>query len=254
MVEKKQKTTGAKKQSSAKETVQENNSRHLIVFAFLAVSVFLAYSNSLNGTWALDDTTEIGRTSIENNLNLRLGHRKIAYLTFLFNKWINPFSVFNYRVTNIIIHIINSILVYWISLVTLRLPEMRERFGRYSYPVALITATVFALHPININAVAYIVQRMTSLSALFVFLALLSYLYGRTSASKRMAASLYCGCGCFYSSWAYSQKRMQCMALPLFMLYDYFFISRFRGKGFLSKVVIGLLSASQCLLSLPYLF
>ncbi|MFZ2197161.1 MAG: hypothetical protein WAV13_05465, partial [Thermodesulfovibrionales bacterium] len=90
MGEKKQKATGAGKRALAKETVQENNSRHLLVFAFLAVSVFLAYSNSLNGPWALDDTTELGRTSIENNLNLRLGHRKIAYLTFLFNKWIDP--------------------------------------------------------------------------------------------------------------------------------------------------------------------
>ena len=238
MGEKKQKATGAKKQASAKETVQENNSRHLLVFAFLAVSVFLAYSNSLNSPWALDDTTEIGRTSIENNLNLRLGHRKIAYLTFLFNKWINPYSVLNYRVINIIIHIINSVLVYWISLVTLRLPEMRERFGRYSYPVALITATVFALHPININAVAYIVQRMTSLSALFVFLSLLSYLYGRTSSSKRMAASLYCAAAVFILLGIFS-KENAVMALPLFIMYDFFFISGFRGKGFLSKVLIG---------------
>lgn len=237
MGEKKQKTTGAKKQASAKETAQENDSRHFLVFAFLAVSVFLAYSNSLNSPWALDDTTELGRTSIENNLNLRLGHRKIAYLTFLFNKWINPSSVLNYRVFNIIIHVINSVLVYWISLVTLRLPEMREKFGRYSYPVALITATAFALHPININAVAYIVQRMTSLSALFVLLALLSYLYGRTSSSNRMAASLYCASAALIFLGIFS-KENALMALPLILLYDYFFISGFTVKC--PKLGIGL--------------
>ncbi|MBS1112307.1 MAG: Tetratricopeptide 1 repeat-containing protein [Nitrospirae bacterium] len=249
----KQKATGAKKLASANETLQEDNSKHLIVFAFLAVSVFLAYSNSLNSPWALDDTTEIGRSSIENNLNLRLGHRKIAYLTFLFNKWINPSSVLNYRVVNIIIHIINSVLVYWISLVTLRLPAMRERFGRYSYPVALITATAFALHPINNNAVAYIVQRMTSLSALFVFLALLSYLYGRTSSSKPKAVSLYGAAAAFIFLGIFS-KENAVMALPLILIYDYFFISGFTFKSLKRRIAVGLTAAIMVLaVSMPFM-
>jgi tetratricopeptide (TPR) repeat protein len=237
MARKKQKTTGAKNQAAAaKEIVHENNERHIIVFAFLAVSVFLAYSNSLNGTWALDDTKFVRSASLENYLNLRLGYRKIAFLTFLFNKWINPFSVVNFRVTNIIIHIINSVLVYWISIVTLRLPKMRERFGKYGYPVALITATVFALHPININAVAYIVQRMTSLSAFFVLLSLLSYLHARTASALRLSLTLYVSAAVFILLGIFS-KENAVLALPLFVLYDYFFISEVGKRAHLFKVV-----------------
>jgi tetratricopeptide (TPR) repeat protein len=224
------------KQAAAKETVHDNSARHLIVFAFLTLSVFLAYSNTLNGTWALDDTKIGSNAGIETNLNLALGYRKITYLTFLFNKWINPFSVFNYRVTNVIIHTMNSVLVYWISFATLRLPEMREKVGRYSYPVALITATVFALHPININAVAYIIQRMTSLSTFFVLLSMLSYLYARTTSDLRISLPLYVGAAVFILLGIFS-KENAVMALPLFALYDYFFISGSKRRGLLLKVV-----------------
>ncbi|MBI5100510.1 MAG: tetratricopeptide repeat protein [Nitrospirae bacterium] len=213
--------------------------KHVPAITFLAVSIFLAYSNTLNGTWALDDTTIGTAAGIEGALNLKLGYRKVTYLSFLFNKWINPFSVFNYRVTNIALHIINSALVYWISLATLRLPEIRERFGRLSFPVALLTATVFALHPININAVAYIVQRMTALSALFVFLSLLSYLYARTSSGKAAPALLY-GISAGLIFMGIFSKENAVMALPLIVVYDLFFISRFRWKGLLPKIVIGL--------------
>lgn len=226
-----------KTQAEIKGTVQENNTRHLIVFAFLSAAIFLAYSNSLNGTWALDDAS-LGRVgNIGNDLTLRIGRRKITDLTFLLNQWINPFSVFNYRVTNIVLHVINSMLVYWISLVTLRLPEMRERFGKYSYPVALLTSTIFAVHPININAVAYIVQRLTSLSAFFVLLALLSYSYARTSAGRLMSVTLYLSSVVLVLMGIFS-KENAVLALPLFMMYDYFFISGLRGKGFLRNGVI----------------
>ena len=235
-MKKKTKDEQGRKKPATIETIQENNEKHLIVFAFLAVSISLAYSNSLNGTWALDDS-KIGLvTSIDNHLSLRLGYRKIASLTFLFNNWINPSSVFNYRVTNVIIHIINSALVYWISLVTLRLPKMREKFGRYSYPVALITATVFALHPININAVAYIWQRMTSLSAFFVLLSMLSYIYARTRSDLRLSFPLYVSAAVFILLGIFS-KENAVMAMPLFALYDYFFISGSRRRGLLFKNV-----------------
>ncbi|MHB8881370.1 MAG: tetratricopeptide repeat protein [Thermodesulfovibrionales bacterium] len=252
MSKSKRKSAAADAQRVANETRQDNRG-HYAAFAFLAVSVFLAYVNSLNGTWALDDTAIGKYANIESNLNFRLGYRKIAYLSFLLNKWINPFSAVNYRVTNIILHIANALLVYWIAFATLRLPQMKERFGRYSYPVALITATVFALHPVNINAVAYIVQRMTSLATLFVFLALLSYVYGRTAAGRLRAVSLYCASAVFVFLGIFS-KENAVMALPLILLYDHFFISGFSIKGLTRRIVAGLAAGVLVLaVSLPFL-
>ena len=45
--------------------------------------------------------------------------------------------------------------------------------------MALLSAGVWLLHPMQLTSVLYAVQRMTSLSALFVFLGLLGYVYGR---------------------------------------------------------------------------
>lgn len=211
---------------------------HLISLACIAVAVFLAYSNSLHGTWAFDDTAISQNNSIEENLNLRLGYRKIAYLSFLVNKWINPLDPVNYRLSNIAIHVVNAALVYWLAFLTLRLPGMRERFARYSYPVALLTTAVFALHPVNINAVSYIVQRMTALSAMFVLLGLISYIYGRTYSFRYSSAPLYVLAALFVFLGIFS-KENAIMALPLMVLYDYFFISCFEKTGLLRKTGLG---------------
>lgn len=208
---------------------------HLLFFAFLFVAVFLAYSNSLTGTWALDDTAIGQSVSIEKSLDLRLGYRKLAYISFLLNKWINPLDPVNYRILNIAIHMVNSALVYWLAFLTLRLPGMRQRFSRYAYPVALLSSAVFALHPVNINAVSYIVQRMASLSAMFSLLALISYIYGRTISSGISAVSLYTLSAVLVFMGIFS-KENAVMAMPLIALYDYFFIGRFEQRGLGKKV------------------
>ncbi|MGC2063321.1 MAG: tetratricopeptide repeat protein [Thermodesulfovibrionales bacterium] len=228
---------------SGLEVVPSVNLRmHLLFFAFLSAAVFLAYSNSLTGTWALDDTAIGQYASIEKSLDLRLGYRQVAYASFLINKWINPLDPVNYRTLNIAIHIVNSALVYWLAFITLRLPGMRERFSRYAYPVAVLSSLVFALHPVNINAVSYIVQRMASLAAMFSLLALISYIYGRTVASGIPAVSLYILSAVFVFMGIFS-KENAVMAMPLIVLYDYFFIARFEQNGLCRKVVFAALGA-----------
>lgn len=222
-----------------KEVPGESNRKHFLAIAFLGLSVFLAYAGSLHGTWALDDSAIGQFASIKSVINLRLGYRKIAYLTFLINRWINPEDPLNYRVLNILIHIMNSVLVYVVAWVTLRLPGWKEKYGGHGYPVALISATVFALHPININAVAYIVQRMTSLSAMFVLLALLSYIVARTCSGKGRAAVFYAVTLICIFLGVFS-KENAVLAVPLIMLYDYVFLMRFDAKEVLRKKYAGL--------------
>ena len=225
-----------------KETRGEGNGKHFLVITFLGLSVFLAYAGSLHGTWALDDSAIGQFASIERVLNLRLGFRKITGLSFLLNRWIDPSDPLNYRILNILIHVVNSVLVYLIALVTLRLPGWKEKYGTHSFPVALVSASVFALHPININAVAYIIQRMASLSAMFVLLALLSYIFARTSPGRGRAAVLYViTIACIFLG--IFSKENAVAAVPLLMLYEYVFFARFTVKGLLKKrysgVVLG---------------
>ncbi len=218
---------------------EERGFRHFLPVVFLACATFLAYSSALNGTWALDDAA-IGRfTSIENALNLHLGYRKIAYLSFLANRWIDPVSPVNFRVTNILIHVCNALLVYIIALKTLGLPVWKEKYGEYRFSVSLLAATIFALHPININAVSYIVQRMASLSAMFTLLSLLSYIVARTSSSSTRSFALY-GAALLFVVCGIFSKENAIMAIPLIGLYDVVFFFGVQRRKHLLNMVLGL--------------
>ena len=88
-----------------------------------------------------------------------------------------------YHVVNIVIHVACGILVYLLAVATLALrthtthaPALSARRREL---VALFAALLFVAHPVQTQAVTYVVQRMTSLATLFYLLALLLYLRGR---------------------------------------------------------------------------
>jgi len=197
---------------------------HLPVIVFLVLATALAYSSSLHDTWVLDDTTIGQYGSVENILSYHIGYRKVANITFFFNKWIDPADPVNYRVFNIALHIFNSVLIYLLALVTLRLPGWKDKYGVYSFPVAFISGVVFALHPLNINAVSYIVQRMTSLATMFVLLGLLSYITARNSESRYRSLCLYLLSGLCILAGIFS-KENAVLSVPLILLYETVFLS-----------------------------
>lgn len=200
----------------------------------LIVLIFLAYSNSLNGVWAFDDVEINQPISLEKALEL-FGARKIAYLSFALNQAILPHEPIYFRLVNIFIHVLNSILIYFIVIFTLRNRQFNEKTGQYKTYIALISAAVFALHPLNINAVTYIVQRMASLSAFFVLLSLLMYMLANraTALIKK---------GIFYISavigfiLAVLSKENGVMAVPLVILYDFVFLSPYDKQGFKKRL------------------
>lgn len=216
--------------------ITHNIINHLLGIFFLTILVFIAYSSSLNGIWALDDVL-VNQPIGTEGLIEKIGARKLAYLSFVANQNINPYDPVNFRIFNIVIHILNSTFVYIIAFLTLRLPHIRERFKLNCYFVALISATIFALHPLNINAVAYIIQRMASLAALFVLLSLISYILANRAYRLYLKILLYSLTVIFVILGILS-KENAVMALPLLLLYDYVFLSGYNKKVFLWKVII----------------
>jgi protein O-mannosyl-transferase len=231
----------------------ESGRKHILPVLFIAVSIFLAYSDSLHGTWALDDVAVGQFRSIGSVLGARTGYRVVAYLSFVFNQWINPLDPLNYRLTNIVIHIVNSVLVYFLAFMTLRLPAWKERLGEYSFPVALLSSVAFALHPININAVAYIVQRMASLAAMFVLLALISYIFARIAKNTAVSAVLYIASILFVTLGIFS-KENAVMAVPLVLLYEYVFLAGPEKKSSLKRLSVGLFAGLVLLAGLSFFF
>lgn len=229
----------AKKRTKIQGSATSQKKEIIIAFAFILLSILLAYSSSLTGTWALDDLV-VNRPIKIDDLSGLAGYRKIAYLTFLVNQKIGGFYPLTYRFFNIFIHFINSILLFFVTLMTVR----RTGYKDHAYGVSLLTATVFALHPVNINAVSYIVQRMASLATMFVLLSLLSYRYAVLSRGLYRRVTLYLLTSLFILLGIFS-KENAVMAIPLILLYDLFFISGYEedGKrGFLKRSAVFLIA------------
>jgi tetratricopeptide (TPR) repeat protein len=117
--------------------------------------------------------------------------RPLALLTFSLNYLFGGLDVFGYHLVNILIHIIVTFLVYNIFInfpikTNLQSNESEKRYAIQN--VSFWAASLWALNPIQTQAVTYIVQRMTSLAALFYLAAVYIFIYWRNnSISKQMA-------------------------------------------------------------------
>ncbi|MEN8262917.1 MAG: tetratricopeptide repeat protein [Nitrospirota bacterium] len=106
--------------------------------------------------------------------------RYVGYLTFALNYKLHGLDVAGYHMFNLVIHIINSLLVYVLVILTFRSHFLKEsKTGQYSMHIAVFAALFFAAHPIQTQAVTYIWQRVTSLSATFYIFSLLMYIKAR---------------------------------------------------------------------------
>ncbi|MBI5205082.1 MAG: tetratricopeptide repeat protein [Nitrospirae bacterium] len=165
----------------------------LVHFFLIAVVGFLVYSNTFHVPFHFDDAP-----NIVENYKLRdlsnswppSGSRWFGFLTFALNYYFGGLNVTGYHIVNLIIHIINAILIYLLVTLTLRTPYFSPPFnsplakGGYR-GVALFSALLFVAHPIQTQAVTYIVQRFTSLATMFYLLSLIMYIKWRESRGQR---------------------------------------------------------------------
>ncbi len=233
-----------KKNQPVLQTSEKHSRKHLLAVIILIAAVMLAYSNSLNGTWAMDDVVANKPVGIGDIKDIA-GFRKVASLTFSINHYLSPFSPAYFRLVNILIHIFNSLLIYLLAYRTMALiPTGTADLKKHQPPgdedtsfyTAFAASMLFALHPLNINAVAYIVQRMASLATMFVLLSLLFYITAAMS-DKRLKTSAFYILSAASLLAGILSKENAVMAVPLILIYDYIFITRFKVKLLIRKVI-----------------
>ncbi|MEE9614975.1 MAG: tetratricopeptide repeat protein [Thermodesulfobacteriota bacterium] len=160
-------------------------------FFLIAAATLIAYGHTLSYPFHLDDIR-----LIVNNQALRSfsafwppsGSRDIGYLSFALNYRFGGLDVFGYHLVNTIVHCLNGFLVWWLVTLIFRSPAM-ERAGGGKNPhmgrlVALAAAMIFVTHPVQTQAVTYIIQRFASLATLFYLLSVALYLRARLSLSE----------------------------------------------------------------------
>jgi len=153
----------------------------------------IAYSNTFGAPFQFDDQPNIVDNPIIKNLGNFITSSKgyvfnprrfIGYLSFALNFHFGGLSVTGYHAVNLAIHIVSAILVYFLVALTLRTPVFQPSNPPTLRYVALFSALLFVAHPIQTEAVTYIVQRLASLAAMFYLLSVVMYIKARITGDR----------------------------------------------------------------------
>jgi hypothetical protein len=102
--------------------------------------------------------------------------RQLAYLSFYWNYRLCGDRPQGYHLINLLLHGLNVIGVYFLVGCLLRFPPELEQ-GPVRRWLPLVSAGIFALHPVQSEVVNYIYQRSALLAVLFSLAALLAFLH-----------------------------------------------------------------------------
>ncbi len=172
----------------------------------LLVITFAVYLPGLPGDFVLDDSTNLvnnERLQIENLSRDELIpaalsggsgplKRPISMLSFALNFYFGGADPFLFKLTNLVIHLLNGISLYVLTLLVASAYRRQSGANLSSTHIrwlGLAVAAAWLLHPLNLTGVLYVVQRMTSLSALFTIWGLIFYVAGRIAMSSGRSKS-----------------------------------------------------------------
>lgn len=172
-----------------------------IAFILLFLMIVLIYWNSFDAAWHLDD-----RPNILNNRGLHITslqpgslirtfftapdsggtitnrlYRPIPCLTFAINWYFGKDEVFGYHVVNILVHILTAYLLFLTILNILKSPNLIKHYQGQENFIAFLAAVLWAINPVQVQAVTYIVQRMASMAAMFYIMGIYFYVKTRLS-------------------------------------------------------------------------
>ena len=115
--------------------------------------------------------------------------RQLSMLSFAVNYALGGLDPWGWKLTSLLVHLLNAWLVYLLCLRLFALAGMQHWRRASAWAVALF----WAVHPLQVSTVLYVVQRMETLSLTFVLLALLSYVRGRQLQREGMSGWIWIG-------------------------------------------------------------
>lgn len=156
----------------------------LLLAAILSIAIYTAYHPGKSGSLFYDDYANLDglsnlKSKAEINSFIKNGHagplgRPVSLLTFALQAESWPEKPSNFIKINILIHIANSLLLFLLGvLIIKRFISNKIKVLYISFTAALL----WGLMPILASTSLIAIQRMTSLSALFGLLALITYVY-----------------------------------------------------------------------------
>ena len=226
----------------------------------VALLTCLAYGNSFGGLFVMDDISEIELNPAMRTLfppwqamfvGRMLPARPLPYLTFAIDYSLGGPHPFGYHVTNLVIHMTSALALFGFARLTFLSPRLKGLYGDRAAILAAIIAIVWAVHPLQTQAVTYVYQRIESLTGMLCLLALLAF----AQAAARDWSTRWLVC-CIVSTAAAMASKENAVVLPfLIASYDWLFcgdgLAGFKRRRWLyaglaaTWVILGLFLASQ---------
>jgi protein O-mannosyl-transferase len=215
----------------------------------LAFIVVAAYATSFGGTWVYDDVPSIVHNAAIRHLGtafapasdgLPIAGRPLVSFSLALNYALSGTATWGYHLTNLAIHGAATLLLFGLVRRTLLgfgsgggesgptgIPGQRQvaaigACGEAPTALAFVAALGWAVHPLQTEAVVYVVQRAESLMALFYLLTLYTFVRGLAAATRRRwwfgASIVACASGM-------ATKEVMVSAPLLVLLYDRAWVS-----------------------------
>lgn len=186
----------------------------------------IAYHNSFNAAFLLDDST-----SIVENVSIRqfppsfsiLIHspRPMLTLTLALSYRMGGLNTWYYHSVNVTIHLLAGLSLYGLARRTLLTAKFQGRFAQSASSLALVATLIWLVHPLQTQCVTYVVQRCEALMGLFFLLTLYCVVRGSESPWPR-----WWNAAAFVSCVLSMASKEVAVTLPLVVfLYDRIFLS-----------------------------
>lgn len=191
----------------------------------LALAALLAYCNSFTKAFVFDDVhfitanPDIG--DARRYLADGLAGRPVIKLSVLLNHRLGGFAPPGYHALNFFVHLAAGLTLYGLVRRVLLQPRFAGRYDGAAPRLAFAVALLWLVHPLQTQAVTYIVQRCESMMGLFYLYALYAWLRGATGGPRAWyaaaVASFALCCGC---------KEVAVTLPPVLLAFDRVFLAR----------------------------
>lgn len=216
--------------ASQKRPVDRTRLARLILVA----ATIAAYSNTLRCPFVFDDKIDIVENQSIRHLwppwrpmfvtsggKTALHGRPVVTLSLAVNYAMGGLNPLPYHLTNLGIHVLAGLTLFGIARRTLASPALAPRYGEFAMPLALTIAALWALHPLQTQAVTYTVQRYESLMGMLYLLSFYCAIRSASSPHPRRW-EVACVATCFLAL----ESKEVAVSIPIvILLYDRAFLA-----------------------------
>ncbi len=147
--------------------------------------VCLAYGNTLHHSFHFDDIPSILQKPWIRGLDkipdfiFSYSQRPLVILSFNINYAVSGFKEWSYHVFNITFHLLVVVLIYRLGkLIVFHMSEGTTSLVKVPTQMPLLAASIFAVHPLNTQAVTYISSRSSIMATIFYLVTIILFLEG----------------------------------------------------------------------------